>query len=353
MARLSLLTALSLLASLVSAQCGGTADATVDGSSGAYTATAGSTELYSGASYLAAIQAAIDGITTGQTVAVLADGSIGDATITIDSGKTFEGCGTIDVGYNAGHGAIEVLNAADVSIPTLTLTGAPYFGLRFYGVTGLSLGDITMNLSGGIGIRFDRDEAANVDVSMGTISVTGASSHAVETWNIDGLTIDSVVARDCGECGLLLQNTRNAQVGLVDGDNVGGTSGYATLRFANTNGLLADGSYDTNVYIDRVVSSGGGRGIFCVSESGGAEIGNINLSNNGNNAILIENCYNLAILAGTVTGGGEVRLAARAEFANNRDVSLSLEVNGNTVREEPCGENSNIVITGDAAVTIC
>lgn len=63
---------------------------------------------------------------------------------------------------------------------------------------------------------------------MDTISVTGAGSHAVETWNIDGLTINSVIARNVGECGLLLQNTRNANVSnclaflmrLVEADTV-------------------------------------------------------------------------------------------------------------------------------------
>ncbi|KAI7287976.1 hypothetical protein KC345_g92 [Hortaea werneckii] len=67
---------------------------------------------------------------------------------------------------------------------------------------------------------------------------------------------------------------------------------------------LADGSYDTNVYIDRVVSRGGGRGVFCVSQSGAAEIASVDLADNGNNAVLIENCYNVAILDGTVDGGG-------------------------------------------------
>lgn len=32
-----------------------------------------------------------------------------------------------------------------------------------------------MDLTAGIGIRFDRDEAANTNVKMGTITVTGAS----------------------------------------------------------------------------------------------------------------------------------------------------------------------------------
>jgi len=107
---------------------------------------------------------------------------------------------------------------------------------------------------------------------MGVIRVTGAGSHAVETWNIDGLKIDQVIARDVGESGLLLQNTRNAQVNLVDGNNVGAGTGYATLRFANQNGRNANGNYNTNVYVTKVISRGGGRGVFCVSESGGAVI---------------------------------------------------------------------------------
>ena len=188
---------------------------------------------------------------------------------------------------------------------------------------------------------------------MESIQVTGAGSHAVETWNIDGLTIGEVIARDVGECGLLLQTTTNAQVGLVDGDNVAAGVGYATLRFANNNGETADGGYETNVYVDRVVSRGGGRGIFCVSQSGAAEIGEIDLSDNGNNAILIENCYNVNIKGGTVNGGGEVRLSARDEFPITSDISITLQVDGTTVRESPCGENINWQITGDATLDVC
>lgn len=353
MARFPILTGVLALASAVNAQCGsGTPDATVTGSGSSFTATKGSSEVYSGSDYRAAIQAALDSISSGQRVAVIASGSIGANTITIDSGKIFEGCGTIDVGNRSGRGAIESLNTADVQIPYLTMTGNPYFGLHFYGTSGLTLGEITMNLSGGLGIRFDRDEAANTDVTMDTITVTGAGSHAVETWNIDGLEIGQVIAKDVAECGLLLQATTNAHVGLVDGDNVASGNGYATFRMANQNGKL-NGNYDANVYIDKVVSRGGGRGIFCVSESGGAVIEEIDLSDNGNNAILIENCYNLSINGGTVNGGGEVRISARDEFENTRDIWITLEVSGTTVRESPCGENINWSITGDASQTIC
>ena len=351
---LSLVTGVVLaLVSAAQAQCGaGTPDARVTGSGSSFTATRGNSNVYQGSDYRAAIQAALDSIGAGQRVSVMASGSIGANTITISSGKTFEGCGTINVGNKSGRGAIESTNTNDVSIPYLTMTGNPYFGLRFYGTRNLNLGRITMNLSGGLGIRFDRDNAANYNVKMDVITVTGAGSHAVETWNIDGLNINQVIARNVGESGLLIQKTTNAWVGLVDGDNVASGTGYATFRMANENGKL-NGNYNTNVWIDKVVSRGGGRGIFCVSQSGGVVIKEVDLANNGNNAILIENCYNVSIRGGQVNGGGEVRLAARSEFANNKDIWITLNVSGTSVRESPCGENTNWTLSGNGARNIC
>jgi hypothetical protein len=354
MTRLSILAPALALASVVNAQCGsGTPDAVVDGESSSYTAVKGSEQLYSGSNYLEAINTALASVASGERLSVLASGSIGASTISLTNGQTFEVCGTLDAGFNSGRGAIRAIDQTGVSIPYLSMTGSPYFGLQFSGVSDLTLGEIKMDLTDGLGIRFDRDGAPNSNVAMGSITVTGAGSHAVETWNIDGLTIDEVIAKDVGECGLLIQNTRDAQVGLVDGTNVATGVGYATLRFANQNGRYADGTYPANINIDRVVSRGGGRGIFCVSESGGAVIKDIDLQDNGNNAILIENCYNVAILGGTVNGGGEVRISARTEFENTRDISLAIEVNDNTVRESPCGENMTFDITGNAALNIC
>ncbi|KAJ4357961.1 uncharacterized protein N0V89_002538 [Didymosphaeria variabile] len=353
MARSLLIAAALALVSSVTAQCGSGANAKVTGSGSSFTATKGSSTVYTGSDYRAAIQAAVDSISSGQRVSVIASGSIGASTITISSGKIFEGCGTINTASRAGHGAIEVLNASGVQIPHLTMTGSPYFGLRFYGTKDLVLGKITMNLSGGLGIRFDRDQAANTNVKMDVINVTGAGSHALETWNIDGLTINTVIANNVGESGLLLQKTTNAKVGLVDGNNVGAGTGYATLRFANNNGQLSSGAYTTNVVIDKVVSRGGGRGVFCVSQSGGATIGTVDLASNGNNAILIENCYNLRINGGTVNGGGEVRISARDEFPNTKDIWITLKVDNTSVKESPCGENTNWTLSGNGARSIC
>lgn len=354
MTRFFILTAILALFTAVQAQCGsGTPNALVTGAGGTFTATSGPRNLYTGKDYLAAIKAALDGITSGQRVAVMASGSIGAGTISIASGKIFEVCGTIDAAAARGRGAIESLDTVGAQIPFLTMTGNPTFGLRFYGTRGLVLGKITMNLRSGMGIRFERDKAGNSNVKMDSINVTGASSHAVETWNIDGLVINEVIAKNVGECGLLLQKTINAVVGLVNGDNVATGTGYATFRMANENGRLANGAYPTNVRIKKVISRGGGRGIFCVSQSGGAVVESADLANNGGNAVLIENCNNFAILGGTVKGGGEVRLSSRAEFANNRDISVTLKVDGTTVRSSPCGVNTKWKITGSAGQPTC
>jgi hypothetical protein len=247
-----------------------------------------------------------------------------------------------------------VTDQADVSIPFLTLSGNPYFALRFSGTRNLNLGEITLNMNGGAGIRFDRDRAQNYNVRMGTIRVAGCGGHGVEVWNVDGLNIGSVIARNVGYSGLLVQRTINARIGYVEGNNVGTGTGYATLRFANENGRAPNGEYTTTtIFVDRVYSRGGGRGIFCVSMSGAAEIGYIDLANNGNNAILIENCYNLAIRGGVINGGGEVRVAARSEFPNTSGIFVQARVDNTSVRESPCAENIFWGITGNARLSVC
>ena len=138
----------------------------------------------------------------------------------------------------------------------------------------------------------------------------------------------------------------------MDCTNCGSGTGYAALRFANQNGKL-NGGYSTNIFVDKVIASGGGRGFFCVSESGGAEITSVDISGTKNNAILIENCYGVTIKGGTVKGGGEVRVSARSEFANTKDISITLRVDDTTVTESPCGDNITWNISGNAKKNVC
>lgn len=293
-----------------------------------------------GGNYYNAINTAINSAGAGR-VSVMADGSIGNNVIVLPSNITFEVCGTMNVGNVGGRGAIEAIGRQNVSIPYLNMTGSPYFGMRFADVHGLHLGQIDMRMSGGLGIRFERDLPGSTNVRMDYVYVSGTGNHGVETWNVDGLEIGTVVARNTAYAGLLLNNTRNANIGTVDGDGTATGTGYATLRFANENGRI-NGRYPTNIYVDRVISRGGGRGFFCVSNSGGAVINNIDFANNGNNSILIENCHNTTINGGQINGGGEVRIAARSEFPNTSDVTISnLNVYNTSVRESPCGNNVN------------
>lgn len=91
-----------------------------------------------------------------------------------------------------------------------------------------------------------------------------------------------------------------------------------------------------------MIARGGGRGIFCVSESGGVVIDRVDIAQTGGNAILIENCYNvrLATQGGTVAGPGDIRIAARSEFPNTSDVIVeNLTVTNSAITERPCGDN--------------
>ncbi|MFF9660780.1 hypothetical protein ACF1FY_01615 [Streptomyces althioticus] len=316
-----------------------------------WTARRGSSTVYTGTDMRAAVQAAIGALTANRTskerVVVRGSGSVSAGSrISLPSYTVLDVCGTIDVtGTGSGDQApVYSRGTRDIEVQHLGVTGAPLYGIFLRNVQNVVLGQIDMRLSRGLGVRIDnRGDTSQWtrNVRIDDVYVSGASSHAVETYGVDGLTVGTVTARDVGESGLLLNQTINATVTKVDAENAGTGTGYAAFRMANRNGLIGSG-YATNIRVGEVIARGGGRGVFCVSESGGATIDRITLSNTGNNAILIENCYNvnLAAQSGTVTGGGEIRLAARSEFANNRDVTVqNLTVTNSAIRESPCGEN--------------
>ncbi|XXT21100.1 hypothetical protein WME94_05955 [Sorangium sp. So ce429] len=50
---------------------------------------------------------------------------------------------------------------------------------------------------------------------------------------------------------------------------------------------------------------------------------------------------NIAAESGTVTGGGDIRLAARTQFANSSDITIqNLTIANTAVNESPCATNS-------------
>ncbi|WP_437568230.1 hypothetical protein [Sorangium sp. So ce542] len=329
-------------------------NAVVTQSGSGWVARNGSRNVYNGGDMRAAVQAALDSLSRGRTrkesVLVQGSGTIAASSrLSVPSYTVLNVCGTIDVtgGGSGDMAPIYARGRTDIEIPNVTITGTPLYAMFFRDVENLRLGHVELRVSSGLGIRIDNHGHSNradkvTNIELDYVYAEGTSSHGVETYGVDGLRIGTVVARDTGECGLLLNDTINAEIGKVDAVNAGTGTGYAAFRLANRAGRVGDG-YPTNIHVGEVVARGGGRGIFCVSESGGASIDRIDISGTGSNSILLENCHNVNIAAesGKVTGGGDVRLAARTQFANSSDITIqNLTISNTAVNESPCAVNS-------------
>jgi hypothetical protein len=324
--------------------------------------------VYSGSDFRAAVQAGIGSLSAGRTsiqrVVVRGNGSISaGARISLPSYTSLSVCGTINVtGSGSGdYAPIYSRGTTNIEVPYLNLTGTPIYGIFLRNVTNVWLGQLDMRLSRGLGVRIDnRGDTSQWtrNVRVDNVYVQGASSHAMETYGVDGLTVGTVTARNVGESGLLLNQTINATIGTVDADNAGAGTGYAAFRMANRNGRVGS-SYPNNIRVGTVKARGGGRGIFCVSESGGATIDRVDIANTGNNSVLLENCYNVVLAgqSGTISGGGEVRIAARTDFPPSSGIRFqNLTVSNTNIRWSPCtGTNNTIsnVTRNNSTLTWC
>jgi hypothetical protein len=350
------------------ATCGeGAFNAEVAKSGSVWTARNGTRTVYTGTDTRAAIQAAIDSLRAGRTakerVVVRGDGSISAGSrISLRSFTVLDVCGTINVtGSGSGDQApVYARGVRDIEVQHLRVTGTPLYGIFMRNVENVILGDIQLPVSGGLGIRIDNHGDRSVrsrNIRIGNVFVSGTGTHGVETYGVDGLSIGTVTARNTRDAGLLLNDTINATVGTVDAQGTGTGTGYAAFRTANRNGRVG-GGYPTNVRVGTVIARGGGRGVFCVSESGGLVIDRVDIADTGNNSILIENCYNvnIAAVSGVVTRGGEIRLAARSEFPNNRDITVqNLTVTSSAITENPCGENTTFhnITLSNSRMNVC
>nr|WP_311132461.1 hypothetical protein [Nonomuraea gerenzanensis] len=326
------------------------AEAVLSGST--WTARNGSRTVYTGSSMLSAMQAAVGSLTAGRTskqrVVVRGSGSMSAGSrLSLPSYTVLDVCGTVNVtGSGSGDQAVVYARGVtDVEVQHLNVTGGPLYGIFVRNGVDITLGQIDLRLSSGLGIRIDNHGDRSVrtrNVRIDNVHVSGTSTHGVETYGVDGLTVGTVTARNTGHSGLLLNDTINATVNTVDAQGAGTGTGYAAFRMANRNGRIGS-AYPTNIRVNQVIARGGGRGVFCVSESGGAVINRVDLAQTGNNAILIENCHNVNIAAqgGTVTGPGDIRLAARSEFPNTSDIVIqNLTVTNSAITESPCGVNT-------------
>ncbi|MFC6080106.1 hypothetical protein [Sphaerisporangium aureirubrum] len=337
------------------AACGsgsGNAEAVLSGST--WTARNGGSTLYTGSSMIEAMRRAVGSLSSGRTskqrVVVRGSGSMNaNQSLDLPSYTVLEVCGTINVSgtISANNAVVRAQNVTDVEVPYLNVTGSPYFGVFIRNGTNIILGQMDLRLgSAGLGIRIDNHSNRNVrtrNVRIDNVYASGGNSHGVETYGVDGITIGTVTARNTGQSGLLLNDTINATISTVDAQGAGTGTGYAAFRMANRNGRIGS-SYPVNIRVGSVVARGGGRGVFCVSESGGVVIDRVDISGTGSNSILIENCYGVTIAgqSGSVNGS-DVRIASRTEFPVSSNITLqNLTLTNSVITESPCG--TNIVI---------
>ncbi|MDQ0253192.1 fibronectin type 3 domain-containing protein [Evansella vedderi] len=312
--------------------------------------------VYSGDDMLEAMEAAVDSLTPGRTtqekVIVRGSGTIpADKSLDIPSHTSFEIDGTIhveetgdDFSYGVHNAAVRIMHAENVSIPKLNVTGTPNFGIFVRTSENIHFGEIDLRLDGGLGMRIDSRDDDTVygvrDVRIDNVYVSGTSAHGVETYGVDGISIGKVTAVDTGYAGILLNDTINAEVDRVYGFGAGTGTGYAAFRMANRNGNIDD-EYSKNIFVGEVIARGGGRGIFSVSRSGGAVIDRVDIKNTGNNAMLIENSFNITFNGGIVEGPTGIRLAQRADMPETRDILMkNLTVIDSYILERPCGSNN-------------
>lgn len=301
-----------------------------------------------------------------ESVLVLGNGTVAaNARINVPSYTLVNFCGTIDVvGSPSGDNAVVYgRGVRDIEIPNITITGSPAYGIFFRESQNLHFGQVDIRVSSGLGLRVDSGPNYSVraqNVRIDDVYVEGTTNHGVETYGVDGLTIGTVVARNVGYSGLLLNQSTDAEVGLVDGDDVAAGQGYAVFRMANNNGEK-NGAYPMNIHVGKVIARGGGRGIFCVTESGGATIDEIDIEDTGNNSILIESCYNITIgsesAQSRVANSGELRTAKRSDLPAPADILFqNIAVTGTSVREDPCVDTvdwSNVSEDGSLITSDC
>lgn len=305
-----------------------------------------------------------------RSVLVLSSGEVSSATqIRIFSDTVFNVCGTIHVTDDGGTGdraPAYARNASGIDIPHFNLTGAASYGMFFRQVSDLHLGDIDIDGTAGIGIRIDNHPSSNCwgrcnrvrNIAIDEVTVANIGGHGVETYGVDGLTVGTVIARNVANAGLLLNATVNATVEMIDGEDVATGNGYATFRVANEAGKIGDSWPADNIHVGTVRARRGGRGIFCVSDSGGTTIERIDLADTGNNAMLLENChtFRVATEGGTIDRGGAIIITQRSdEHTPSSNVTIqNLSANDVSI-DGRCGGSDNLIcnIDGSASITGC
>lgn len=268
-----------------------------------WTAKVNGSTVYSGSRMFDAVTAACNNMGTG-TIDIWNSGDSGPdgGNVYAIRPKANQTLDFHDNTINCNGGDLVVAIHADrrdgITVRNLKVTGAPRYGLWFRGCSNVTLHNINMNLSHpgsvGLGIRVDAStaSASNLTIS-GNIYINGSLGHGIETYGINGISIGDVTVNNSGGCGLILNESSNAKVGTVTGTRNCYGGGYATFRVANNNG--------PNIRVKKVYSRESGRGFFSVSGSYDCIVEEVDIANNTSHGIFLEDATNTHVLSGSVS----------------------------------------------------
>lgn len=300
---LRLISALFALAALAGVARAQTGEVTLSGST--WTGKVDGVTKYTGTSINGAIGACGSAMTSG-TINLRASGTATGVGRIFGSTK-FNGNG-FTITSNFAGGVIQNRNGGGTGASNVKIAGAPWFGMYFSTNAGSTFSGISG--TGGILMRIDNCAGGSgSNFNGGSPNGSASGSHAVETYGINNATLGTVTATDrSGGCGLLFNATNVGRVSNVNGTRCNYSGGYAGYRIANNN-------YDCYAS-SRVTSISCGRGFFSLTGSNNSAVANLTATNNRDIGVWIQDCVNVRVVAGTVSGSACKAVSGSGSYAN-------------------------------------
>ncbi|MDJ1433218.1 RICIN domain-containing protein [Halostagnicola sp. A-GB9-2] len=272
----------------------GDADVTVwcDGE-GTYHADTATETISSGEEPMAILQDALDSLeddrTTKATVRATSDLGVSEDHdvhgVDVPSHTRLDIAGTVTIDGETGD-VLSMVGVENVHVPRLTVDGEASRAVFADDSSNLAFGRLWIDGVTSQGVRL---EGGCTDVQLDTAYVTNTGHHGIETYDVERIQIGQVLGVDPGSCVLLLNETFDASVGQVVGENP--QFDYATFRLANG---------CQNVSVGRVVSRGGVRGLSIITGTRDVTVGEVNVQGASKAGILLVDVRNIKVLGGVI-----------------------------------------------------
>lgn len=247
----------------------------------------------SGAEPMPILQAALDALSTGrstkETVLVAADLEISESHevtgVAVPSHTRLDVAGAVSVDGETDD-VLSMDGVENVEVPRLTVRGPANTAVFADGCSDLTFGRLWIDGTAVQGVRL---QGGCTDVQIDTAYVTNTGHHGIETYDVERIQIGQVVGVDPGSCVVLLNETFDATVGQIVGENP--SFDYATFRLANG---------CRNVSAGRVVSRGGVRGMSIITGTRDVTVGEVNIQGGSKAGVLLVDVRNVKILGGII-----------------------------------------------------